>query len=462
MSQDRERHLPQQPRVCIDFGTAFSKASIFFGGEALAREAVHPLAIGAASGADDALLAPSVMFVDGGRILIGPIALARAQAAAGDNRDPILSFKTILAARDLDPALELRVRPSVAPTGTLRHRDALVLYLAYLDQLIHAAVTADEKIPNAITSAARRYTSPIWRTRGEADRTMARLFDEAAIVSARLGPMLVSKDGVSIAQAKDALDKGEQTLGMGQLESGVFEAHAAAAAYGAFARAPKRFVLVVDMGAGTTDLAGFERVEEARAPVLAELVGARQSCGLAGDEIDEILVNLLMSKSRMGRRDAQDHAWRSLRLAARKLKRDLFNTGKCTFSTGGKKLSVRREELTGASLFKDFSRALADICTTSVRAVVERAKSSGVDEITILLAGGGANLPFLADVAAAAGARGGDGLKVHIERFGVDWYLPGGADPFLQDAFPQVAISMGGALANLTDAPAHAAADVSS
>src|SRR5690606_30006019 len=101
---------------------------------------------------------------------------------------------------------------------------------AYLDQLISAAI-ADQGLASSLIKAPRRYTSPIWRAHGEGDRIMARLFDEAAIVSELIGPQAREANGVSIAQARAALDKARETLGIGQLERGVFEAHAAAAAY---------------------------------------------------------------------------------------------------------------------------------------------------------------------------------------------------------------------------------------
>jgi|CXWL01.1.fsa_nt_gi molecular chaperone DnaK (HSP70) len=458
MASNTEPATKNESRVCLDFGTAFSKASVYLSGDSPAREAVRPLAIGAISGADHPLLTPSVMFVDRGRILFGPAALECARRDAGSDRDPMLSFKVILAARDLDPALQLKVKPSVDPTGTLRHRDALVLYLAHLDQLIGAAIRADAELPDALAQAARRYTSPIWRTRGEADRTMARLFDEAAIVSARLGDMLTHPDGASIAQCKDALDKGEQALGMGQLEAGVFEAHAAAAAYGAFTRTPRQFMLVLDVGAGTTDIAGFERIEQSPDPVLAEIVGARHSCGLAGDEIDQIIANLITDKSKLRQRADQARLWRTLQLSARGLKRDLFKNGKCVFVHAGKSLTLRQTELYSAARFKQFNRALASICAASLGAVVARAKEKGAGAVTILLAGGGANLPFVSAIAASAAAQAGQGLTIDVEAFGADWYLPSGFDPNLRAAFPQVAISLGGALAHLSDEPALAPA----
>lgn len=441
-------------RICLDFGTAFSKASAFVEIEGPAREAAHALAIGAAAGADHPLLTPSVMFVDQGRILFGPRALERARACVALERDPILSFKLILAARDIEQALSLKVRPSVDPTGTLRYRDALVLYLAYLDQLILTAIHRDETLPQDLLDAPRRYTSPIWRTREEGDRAMARLFDEGAIVSARLGSMLLAPDGASIAQCKDALDKAQQALGIGQLEAGVFEAHAAAAAYGAFSRNARDFMLVIDMGAGTTDIAGFACKPSAQGPVLTEVASARQSCGLAGDEIDQIITSLLIEKFKLKHREDQAVLWRSLGLSARGLKRDLFLNSKCSFQYAGASRSLQLKELLRSRRFKEFCTALVAACAISIRALQARALGQGHERMSILLAGGGANLSFLRAVAADAASQAGQRTQAEIEIFGENWYLPKGFDPNLANAFPQVAIALGGALANLTDEPA--------
>ncbi len=55
-------------RICIDFGTALSKASVCLDPTMPLSVGVKPLAIGAASRAEHSLLTPSVIFVDGGRI----------------------------------------------------------------------------------------------------------------------------------------------------------------------------------------------------------------------------------------------------------------------------------------------------------------------------------------------------------------------------------------------------------
>lgn len=432
--------------VCVDLGTALSKASIFLGGDLPASAAVAPLPIGAASGAEHPLLTPSAMFVDEGRIYFGPAALKQAHDVVETKRSPILSFKMVLSAQDVDATLALKLGRAVDPTGVLRHRDALVLYLAYLDQLVRAAVASEPSLPSGLADAPRRLTSPHWHEQSEAGRVVARLVEESAVVSARLGAMLLNEFGVSLAQATEALERGRAAVATGYFEGLVFESHSAASAYANFAVNTVPHILVVDMGAGTTDMAGFE--VEGRAPrcVLTEIEGARQCCALAGDEIDGILMDLFVRAGRAQGVDAEDRLWRQVRLQVKELKRDLFSKGKAVFKHGRRQITVARETLVADASFKAFCRALVETVRSSLELVAAKAQREGA--VTILLAGGGSNMPFLADLVKTAGSR--CGLKVKVEAFGTNWALPHRHHP-LAGMFPQMAISMGGALAPIAE-----------
>jgi len=435
-------------RVCIDFGTALSKASGFAPEGGSLRQSVRPLPIGERHGSDNPFLTPSVVFVDAGRIMFGPSAFARAKEKLAAGRDPVVSFKSILAARDVDQALTLKVKPSIDPTGTLLNRDVFILYLAYLDQLIRQTIAADPNLPPALADAPRRYTNSIWRAGNRADRALARLFDESAPLSERLGLQLSDAEGVSIAQAKDGLERARETPDRGYLEAGVFEAHAAAAAFIAFAPKPPAMLMVVDIGGGTTDIAAFSLSGDGEDRDLLELEGARQVSSLAGDEIDTALIELVLRKARPKDDDHSERAWRALKLNIRAHKRELFAQGKCTIVFGQKRVSVRRDEFLNDALFKQFCGALHDNIAQSLKAALA---GHGPGERTILLAGGGAHLQFVRDIANAVAERA-KGEKVSVERLGDGWSTRLDADPALASVLPQTAISMGGALARLTEA----------
>ncbi|MES1200124.1 MAG: Hsp70 family protein [Pseudomonadota bacterium] len=436
-------------RICIDFGTALSKASLCLDPTLPLEVGVRPLPIGAVAGADHHLLTPSVLFVEGGRLFFGPQALAIAWRGVDASRDPLLSFKTVLGAPNVEQELAVKIRPSIDPTQSFTLRDALVLYLAYLDQLIRESIAVGINMPAGVANVRRRYTSPVWRAGSGTDRVFEAIFNEAAAISARLGRLLLSQEGISIAQCKDALARAAQQPGNANFETGVFEPHAAAAASLAFTTDPIRFVMVIDIGAGTTDIAAFEFDERSDPPSLSEIKPARQCSGLAGDEIDRILVDLFQRKRAGERQPGADdpRLLRATRLGARELKKDLFTYGRCALKTGWASTTIRAQDLIEDPQFRNYQMALARTIAASLGAVAQRAEAVGGSVIDIVLAGGGSYLPFLPELV----RRVGEGRRVQLRIAPLSPAIPlyEGVDPSLSNAFPQIAMSLGGAIVEM-------------
>jgi molecular chaperone DnaK (HSP70) len=442
-------------RICIDFGTALSKASICLDPTLPLEVGVKPLPIGGISGAEHPLLTPSVLYVDGGRLFFGPQALELARRGVETDRDPLLSFKTVLGAGNVQEALAQKMPPSIDPTGTFKARDAVVLYLAYLDQLIREALELAPNMPPGIANARRRYTSPVWRAGGMVDHAFEAIFNEAAAISLKLERSLLAPDGISIAQCKAALDQAAVLPGNGLLETGVFEPHAAAAASMAFTSAPTRFCMVFDMGAGTTDIAAFEFDESIDPPMLSEIKEARQCSALAGDEIDRILIGLLFRKRGQGQFDEQ-RALRSTRLSARELKRQLFTQGRCAIKNGWIATTIKIEDLQQDPSFRQYLSALVETIARSLAAVTKRAEAVNAEIVDVVLAGGGSHLPFLPDVVRAAAQRVGARVRLRVGPLSPANSLYQGVDTALRGVFPQIAMSVGGALVEMPDRPAAA------
>ena len=450
---DGESNRYERARICIDFGTALSKASICLDPLMPLEVGVKPLPIGAISRAEHPLLTPSVLYVDAGRLYFGPAALEHARRGVEGARDPLLSFKTVLGATNVAEALNAKLRPSMDPTGTFKARDALVIYLAYLDQLIREAIDLAPNIPNAVVDARRRYTSPVWRPGSGMDKTFERIFDEAAAVSLRLGSLLLQPEGVSIAQCKDALDRAAVVPGNGLLETGVFEPHAAAATALAFTSQPTRHVMVFDMGAGTVDIAAFEFDDRTDPPALTEIKEARQCSALAGDEIDRILVELYIRK-RGGEKNREDELklMRTCVLSARDLKRELFTTGKCSLKTGWMATTIRANELMEDANFRTYLTALRQTIAASLQRVIERAEAAGADVVDVVIAGGGARLPFMLELVKSAGTLKPTSVALRIGPLSPANTLYSSIDASLRDVFPQIAMSVGGALVEMMPA----------
>ena len=441
-------------RICIDFGTALSKASLCLDPLLPLEMGVKPLPIGAIARGEHPLLTPSVLYVDGGRLYFGPMALDHARRGIDAQRDPLLSFKTVLGASNVQAALAATLRPSMDPTGTFINRDALVMYLAYLDQLIREAIELAPNIPNEVANARRRYTSPVWKPGSGDDKVFEAIFNEAASVSQRLGKLFHAPEGISIAQCKDALDKAAAQPGNGLLETGIFEPHAAAATALAFTSMPTRFVLVFDMGAGTVDFAAFEFDESTDPPALTEIKEARQCSALAGDEIDRILIELYIRK-RGGEKSREDELrlLRTARLSAREMKKELFTTGKTSLKTGGwMATTIRINELMEDQSFRTYLTALRNTMAASLNIVLQRAEAVGANVVDVVLAGGGSNLPFMGDLVRSAGQVRQHNITLRAGPLSPANPLYNSVDVALRDVFPQISMSVGGALVEMMPA----------
>lgn len=444
----------ERARICIDFGTALSKASLCLDPMLPLEVGVKPLPIGAIARGEHPLLTPSVLYVDGGRLYFGPSAMDHARRGVETQRDPLLSFKTVLGASNVEQALAQKLRPSMDPTGTFINRDALVLYLAYLDQLIREAIELAPNVPNAVANAKRRYTSPVWKPGSGDDKIFEAIFNEAAAVSQKLGKLFLQGEGISIAQCKDALDKARLQPGNGLLETGIFEPHAAAATALAFTNAPTRFVLVFDMGAGTVDFAAFEFDESTDPPALTEIKEARQCSALAGDEIDRILIELYIRK-RGGEKSREDELrlLRTARLSARDMKKELFSVGKTSLKTSGwMATTIRINELMEDQNFRTYLTALRNTMAASLNVVLQRAEAVGANAVDIVLAGGGSNLPFMPDLVKSAGQVRPHSITLRYGPLSPINPLYNSVDPSLRDIFPQIAMSVGGALVEMMPA----------
>jgi molecular chaperone DnaK (HSP70) len=351
-------------------------------------------------------------------------------------------------------ALQTKLRPSMDPTGTFKHRDALVLYIAYLDQLIREALDLAPNMPRGVINSRRRYTSPVWRPGSGIDTAFEAIFNEAAAVSDRLGrQFLLQGEGISIAQCKEALDRAAQAPGNGMLETGIFEPHAAAAAALAFTSQPTRFVMVLDIGAGTNDMAAFDFDESVEPPSLSEIKEARQCSALAGDEVDRILIELMLRKAGFDRNNPDDmRTLRAARLTARELKKDIFRHGKCTMRVGRKHITVLAKELADDPNFRTYQQALAQTIAASLRIVAQRAQSVGGTHIDVVLAGGGSHLPFLTALVQHAGNSVAQGIQLRIGPLSPANPLYTSIDSSLREVFPQIAMAVGGALVEMMPA----------
>src|SRR5262245_47976770 len=165
--------------LCVDFGTAFSKAAAAPRGawSHFDPEDVRPLML-SEEGLNPFLL-DSAVFIDDDRVLFGRAAIEHADAQAHRKRQALRSFKTLLSVSDLDRALNTSAPASIDPHRVFPMRDLVVLYLAYLLAATDRAVKADVDL--SAGAIEWRYAAPAWRSGdgGGLHASILRLFGEA-------------------------------------------------------------------------------------------------------------------------------------------------------------------------------------------------------------------------------------------------------------------------------------------
>ncbi len=385
--------------IGVDFGTAFSKAAatrITREHGAALRE-MTPLRLGDAAGGSRPFLVPSSMFLDRARVHFGAHAVARLTAADQDDRELARSFKTVLGANDFEGALDFYPRACIDPDRVFRLRDIVVLYLAYLLALIDYAASRQLNREGDVVAASRVcFSRPGWiPTRiAAAHEAMSGLFSQAHLVRARLGDALMAANGVAYADARAALDAAREEPALFQnLDGGIYEASAVGLCHFSDSTTPN-CLLVVDVGGGTTDIAGLIRAPHS--PNIRVVRTARRTIDVAGDDFDAALLDLLVDKvGRFKARGEKTAAWRRIAPSIRDIKEELFETGQVKVTVGAAQVSCSAREFENQPAFRAALGEIAQLYERSLAEVVQASRKERIRRIGVVLAGGGSRLPAL-------------------------------------------------------------------
>lgn len=430
--------------ICLDFGTAYSKAA------AAPTDAwahfepgmVRPLMLGAHDERGNPFLLDSAVFVDDRQVLFGRAAIQRADALGDKKRMALKSFKTLLSVSDLDRALATNAPLSIDPHRIFQMRDLIVLYLACLLESVARAVAADPAVATA-SQVSYRYAAPAWRSGDSAGMhsVIVQLFGEAEAFRALAGKKLLAPEGVPLSTISTALPKA--TAAARPMDMGlIFEATAAAAYTSVGVEDSGSHMIVVDMGAGTTDIAAIARL----GPRAVELPEARVTLKQAGDFIDRIIANSVLEQAKWAKsKDDQAELWNVLMRQMRDIKESIFEDGRATLRHRGKNISLSMRDIERDPDFKSFYKSLGEAFAHGLTAVRGDAVMRGRSEVQAIAVGGGAAAPFIQALLKKKTTRSTP--RVVVRPATPEWAHAREFAGNLAPVFPQLAISLGGAIA---------------
>lgn len=445
--------------LCLDFGTAKSKA--FAASDDEDEPKLSPLPVGKADEDLDGSVhevSSSVWIDDNGLLFVGSEAIKRGMVYGDPSRTTrrrLDSLKQeISQVRPEDGAAQLgrKLPTEVDPTSTLTYSDVITFYLAYLTDLATTAL-ADLLGTRYVR---RRFTVPWWtpEQRRWAGDWLAKSLMRAQLLADTFHGKW--REGVHVDVIKRSLvhaatHDGQLTWMLAaESTNGILEALAAASARLWNDKSAREVMLVVDVGAGTTDLSLFWVVQRNgefhRAwPVMPCGTAIRQ----AGDTLDGLLVSEVLRKAGLGadttlQKRVSDSLYRG---SVRRLKETLFETGQITENlVSDHTVRLTREEFMNSDGIKRFENRIAEEIQKLLDGVHETwGEAAGNRGITLVLTGGGCRLPMIRGLKDKQWRLGNRVVACRLAPDVPDGVAERFSAEFIRE-YPKLAVAMGGAV----------------
>lgn len=434
--------------LCIDFGTSFSKAFVSIGGFNADVQLVDlPLGDGIIG---TSVTTPSELFIDGEFVYFGVNAHRRWDDIQAPTERLIDSIKQFITLNTDVSTLGQRAMPAAQdPKQLFSQRDILVLYLAHLTALTERAI-AERGHP---INMRRRFTHPAWKdgAKEQNENAMRRLMAEAVVLARSAASQFASSIAVSTArQLLDQLSSiAPEELPSALIGEPVREATAAGAGALLSTREGKREAyLVLDIGAGTTDVAGFYCVNNPKNDRirLFEVSPAADAKNVAGNTLDNALQRFVLDRSGLSLDTTEAReAGHALRRQVRNYKEELFRTGRVMVElTTDQIVEIHLDEFLAYKPVEQFAKLITDMVGRSAAAL-----AGDLTRVSLVATGGGAGLPIVRDL-------GENGVRHNDRHIGLRLVdaMPQNvrekrAD--LIDPYPQLAVAIGGSLPELPE-----------
>ncbi len=431
--------------ICLDFGTSFSKA---FGCESDDTDKT-PKLIDISFGTDPEgrtrFLQPSELFIHGEDIYFGAAARNKFELVDAiqdtliDNPKQYMTLGTDVA--NLHQKL---LRKEQDPTGKFSQRDMLVLYLAHLNLMADTSLKEGENCRNV----QRRYTHPAWKKEMEKANglAMARIMAEALALSRLFPDDFFDKCDLdrALKLATAARNASDEALPFEMLKESVREATAAGAgALMATDEGQRQAYVILDIGAGTTDVAGCVCIHNSRTGELsvAEITSAAGALAQAGNSIDNALLKHILDSSSLAQGTSEySHSSQSLRRSIRTFKEALFNEGFLVVTlVTGETVEIERDAFLKLPMLVKFFKSITDVVANAAFKIADDRNS-----VFLVPTGGGAGLPIVEQLVGKPLSQDSRTLVLKLREA-----MPAELKalyPDLIPVYPQLSVAIGGAL----------------
>lgn len=442
-------------RVCMDFGTAMSKATFVHDGKDDEMEEIHVLKLGVPGDqeqVDDVMLVSSVFIDANGLLWFGQHAVEQAQVAPEGSNSRMDNIKRALSEDNLGEPVSTTYNPT---SNQLAYEDIVLAYLAFFTWTINRALLNDVEEPVVSSNFNRRFAMPCFPrpSARKVESKLKVLLGEAQILADTFKDEI--HQGLPLSRFLSALNQlraEKRTYSF--IEFSVTEPLGVAGSLLSWRSSQDSLALVVDIGAGTSDFSLYRLNvvvnDDGIRSTAGEVDGTARGITEAGNHLDKILMALILKKSGV---DSSHPKYRNITHA---LERDIRFHKESLFSPAaeasltlytGDAVDVTLDEFLAqpaVRLFEDSLRTtLVEILESAHPDWINWVRSNPSRHLTIVLTGGGATLPMAKKLAEGTVTAHGVTIDVRAAKSFPDWLR---ADyPDLEDHYPRVAVSLGGA-----------------
>jgi hypothetical protein len=440
-------------RLCIDFGTAMSKVTLVHDGAGKdGGDEIQVLELGDVAGQDPAdgpfeLLISSVYISNDGLVYFGKSALEVSEQEAGSgDRQRIDNMKRFLSEDGIDQVIKAEFNP----TGIeIEYRDVVLFYLTYLTWVINQctdnlgydrSICRRFAMPVFDGAKARQYSGMLSRMLGDA-QVAAEHFGELIDSGIELEELIITCDAIRDMDLEYPFVGSPVTEPLGVASSLVSEDGAA-----------NNLSMVIDIGAGTTDISLFRiRVDPDGAVYVAnQIPRAARGLTMAGNYIDRVLVQKVLSKAEVGLESPDYRRIRNdIERKVRVYKEELFEGSQIDIPLpNGDVVQIGRDDFLQSPSIHKFQEELRGKMAEILEEVDEFfLRTAPRQELVLVLTGGGASLPFVQSLVGETIEVGNLSVKTVKSHDFPEWMVEDHAD--LENIFPRIAVSLGGARDNV-------------
>ena len=370
-------------RLFLDFGTAYCKAATCKRGE---PPVALPIGEAVRQGRGDRHMLRTALFVSrSGSVYFGEAAV---DAAASEERLPYDELKDILTGADSRGELDEVLRPKDNPTGEhLTKRDATTLFLAFFTQAALQAHGRDQEVRRSIAMPVFKKDKQSWVT-----EELAEGLANADVIARHFGNQLFRSIGLGDALRVLGEAKSARRPQVVADPPTVAEPVAAVAGhllhFEPYGSNSPGLMMVVDVGAGTTDIAMFAKGQVDGIVTVRHVKESKESLPWAGKAMDRALIDHLVGKS-----DGEN-----------RLRVDLEREG---MGEPIKEEIFREQAVTRYGISTSLDEYLQSEAMSQVQTEIQRGfedvllrvdRSFFVRTVAVRFSGGGHDLPFLKDL----------------------------------------------------------------